>query len=39
VLIRRDFTSDKTDDVRFEAWGSVLPPFTKLVVKRATAAG
>jgi aminoglycoside phosphotransferase (APT) family kinase protein len=33
------FKSGKTDDKRFEAWGSVLPPYTKLLVKRAMAAG
>jgi aminoglycoside phosphotransferase (APT) family kinase protein len=33
------FESGKTDDVRFEAWGTVLPSYNKLLVTRAMAAG
>jgi aminoglycoside phosphotransferase (APT) family kinase protein len=33
------FTSGKTDDPRFEAFGAVLPAFLRLLVTRADAAG
>ncbi len=33
------FTSGKTQDVRFKAFGAVLPSYLKLLVKRAMAAG
>ncbi|MBB5685887.1 phosphotransferase family protein [Sphingobium boeckii] len=33
------FTSGKTNDARFEAFGAVLPAYTKLLVKRAMVAG
>jgi aminoglycoside phosphotransferase (APT) family kinase protein len=33
------FNSGKTTDARFEAFGAVLPSYTKLLVKRAMAAG
>jgi aminoglycoside phosphotransferase (APT) family kinase protein len=33
------FNSGKTTDARFEAFGAVLPAYTKLLVKRAMAAG
>ncbi|MFN3817713.1 phosphotransferase family protein [Blastomonas sp.] len=33
------FTSGKTADARFQAFGAVLPAYTKLLVKRAMAAG
>ena len=33
------YNSGKTKDERFKAWGSVLPPYTALLVKRANSAG
>jgi aminoglycoside phosphotransferase (APT) family kinase protein len=33
------FASGKTADQRFAAWGQVLPPYTKLLLSRAMAAG
>jgi aminoglycoside phosphotransferase (APT) family kinase protein len=33
------FTSGRTADKRFGAWGQVLPAYTELLVKRANAAG
>jgi len=33
------FTSGRTDDLRFKAFGQVLPPFNRLLVQRAMQAG